>query len=200
LTAGYALGSIRFRASEHCCGEIVKQRIRAKTQGNDDERIRIYTMEREVGSQRPRDWHYSSEVIKRGGNEMNLREYFEEKTGHGIIATADAKGKVGIAVYAKPYVIDDGLIAFIMAAHQSYANVRSNPSAAYLFVETGGQYAGKRLYLTKTREAAGSDIGDPELAKRFEKAAREYREYKDEKLSLVYFKVDRVLPLVGDKE
>lgn len=128
---------------------------------------------------------------------MNLREYFNEKTGHGIIATADAKGKVGIAVYAKPYVVDDSLIAFIMADHQSYANVRSNPSAAYLFIETGGQYAGKRLYLAKTREAAGRDIDDPELAKRFEKAAREY---KDEKLSLVYFKVERVLPLVGDRE
>lgn len=127
---------------------------------------------------------------------MNLREYFDEKTGHGIIATADAKGRVGIAVYAKPYVVEDGLIAFIMADHQSYANVRSNPSAAYLFLETGGQYDGKRLYLTKIREAAGSDIDDPELATRFEKATREYR---DERLSLVYFKVDKVLPLVGDK-
>jgi len=127
---------------------------------------------------------------------MNLREYFDATAGHGVIATADAKGKVGIAVYAKPFVIDDGLIAFIMAAHQSYANVQSNPSAAYLFIETGGEYAGKRLYLTKVRESAGGAIDDPELARRFEKAAREY---SNEKLSLVYFKVDRLLPLVGDK-
>jgi len=128
---------------------------------------------------------------------MSLREYFDEKTGHGVIATADAKGKVGIAVYAEPYVVDDGLIAFIMADRQSHANVQSNPSAAYLFMEAGGQYAGTRFYLTKVRESAGGDVDDPELAKRFEKAASQY---KGEKLSLVYFKVDRVLPLVGDKE
>jgi hypothetical protein len=36
---------------------------------------------------------------------MKLSEYFEKASGRGVIATSDSKGKVGMAVYARPHFI-----------------------------------------------------------------------------------------------
>jgi len=38
---------------------------------------------------------------------MNLGEYFDRAKGYGILATADATGKVNAAIYARPYFSDD---------------------------------------------------------------------------------------------
>ena len=46
---------------------------------------------------------------------MKISEYFKTAKGTGILATADAKGPVDLAIYAKPHVIDDENLAFIMA-------------------------------------------------------------------------------------
>ena len=43
-------------------------------------------------------------------------------------------------------------IAFSMLERTSYANVQSNPKAAYMFIEKGQGYKGKRLYLKKSGE------------------------------------------------
>ena len=89
---------------------------------------------------------------------MNLSEYFENTKGTGFLATADSKGNVDIAIYARPHVIDEQTVAFIMNERLSYANISSNPKAAYLFLEQGPGYKGKRLYLTKTKQQ-----DDPEV-------------------------------------
>ncbi len=82
---------------------------------------------------------------------MSLREYFENTRGRGVLATASADGKVDVAVYARPHAIDDETIAFIMADRLSHRNLESNPHAAYLFLESGEGYNGKRLFLTRLR-------------------------------------------------
>jgi len=83
---------------------------------------------------------------------MTLSNYFEKAKGKGIIATADAKGKVGMAVYARPHFMNENTAAFIMADRLMHKNLQSNPSASYLFVEEGPRYTGKRLYMTKIKE------------------------------------------------
>ena len=45
---------------------------------------------------------------------MNLRTYFEDTKGLGVLSTADGEGRVNAAVYARPHVMDDGSLAFIM--------------------------------------------------------------------------------------
>jgi hypothetical protein len=48
---------------------------------------------------------------------MNLRNYFENTKGVGVLATADADRKVNAAVYARPHFLDpedDESLAFIM--------------------------------------------------------------------------------------
>jgi hypothetical protein len=40
---------------------------------------------------------------------MNLDEYFESAKGRGVLATADKDGQVNLAMYARPYFMDDDM-------------------------------------------------------------------------------------------
>ncbi len=89
---------------------------------------------------------------------MNLKDYFENVPGHGILATADATGRVNMALFSRPHFMDDNTIAFIMPDRLTHANLQSNPQAAYLFIENGPGYKGKRMYLTKVREEQDTEL------------------------------------------
>ena len=127
---------------------------------------------------------------------MKLREYFEKAKGRGMIATSDSKGKVGVAVYARPHFINEKMVAFIMADRLIHKNLESNPYAAYLFMESGDRYVGKRLYLTKVKEEKNSELID-QIRRRESCPVDEG--YKKGTRFLVYFKIDKVLPLIGAK-
>ena len=119
-----------------------------------------------------------------------LRDYFENTKGMGVMATADREGKVNAAIYSRPHFLEDGSIAFIMRDRLTHHNLQSNPYAAYLFVEEGPGYKGKRLNLRKIREEENSEL--------IQSLSR--REYKNEKPGarfLVAFQLDKVLPLIG---
>ena len=121
---------------------------------------------------------------------MELREYFENTEGRAILATADGDGKVDAAVYARPHFMDDGTIALILRDRLTHHNLQSNSHACYLFMEKGPGYKGKRLFLTKVREEQ-----DTELLQSLRR--RQYLSEKDEAKFLVFFKVDKELPLIG---
>ena len=72
----------------------------------------------------------------------------------------------------------------------THLNLQSNPYACYLFIEKGPGYKGKRLFLTKVREE--QDSGLLQSLQR-----RQYINEKDEAKFLVFFKIDKELPLVG---
>jgi hypothetical protein len=83
-----------------------------------------------------------------------------------------------------------------MADRLSHNNLQSNPHAAYLFLESGDNYAGKRMHLTKIKEEKDS----PLIATlRRRKNYSEKKSYESESKYLVYFRIDKVLPLIGDK-
>jgi hypothetical protein len=121
---------------------------------------------------------------------MTLKQYFEENTGTGILATADSGGKVDAAVYSRPHFMDDGTIAFIMRDRLTRHNLQSNPYATYLFIQKGPGYEGKRLFLKKVREE-----DNPELIKKIKR--RKYTDDDGEPKFLVYFALERELPLIG---
>jgi hypothetical protein len=127
---------------------------------------------------------------------MKLREYFEKTKGRGVIAVADLEGEVAIAVYAKPHFINERAIAFIMADRLVHKNLELNPHASYLFMESKEKYVGKRLYLTKMKEEENSELIDQIRRK---KVCPMDEGYKRGKRFLVYFKIDKVLPLIGTK-
>ena len=121
---------------------------------------------------------------------MSLKEYFESTKGLGVLATADGDGKVDAAVYATPHCMEDGTVAFIMRDRLTHANLQSNPHAAYLFKEDGDAFEGKRLFLTKTAEEKNTD----------RLKALQRRAYSDDDQVdrfLVFFQVDKELPLLG---
>jgi hypothetical protein len=128
---------------------------------------------------------------------MQLNEYFEKKTGRSVLATSDDKGIVNVAIYSRPHFMDEETIAFIMADRLTHNNLQANPHAAYLFMESGDQYVGKRLYLTKIKEEKDSSL-IATLRQRKTYAAK--KSYEAETKYLVYFRIDKVLPLIGDKE
>ena len=130
---------------------------------------------------------------------MKLREYFQDTKGVGVLATADADGKVDAAIYSRPHFLgdDDGEVAFIMNDRLSHDNVDSNPHAAYLFIEETGGYVGRRLSLTKTREET-----DPDRIQsiRRRNLPPECDEGGTKKKFLVHFRVDGIRPLIGNSE
>jgi len=125
---------------------------------------------------------------------MNLSEYFDKAKGYGVLATADGTGKVNIAVYARPHIMDDQTVAFIMAERLTHENLKVNPWAAYLFIEKGEGWTGKRLYLKKVKEEQNDQLIG-EICRRCD-----YSRYDVKNRHIVYFSVEKVLPLIGTNE
>jgi hypothetical protein len=124
---------------------------------------------------------------------MNLKDYFDNTEGTGILATADGQGKVDVAIYARPHVQEDGSISFIMLDRLSHHNLQSNSHAAFLFLEAGGRYQGVRLFLEKIKEDT-----DPELIAQYSRRCPvpEGDPAKEQKF-LVTFRVNRLLKVLG---
>jgi hypothetical protein len=122
-----------------------------------------------------------------------MQEYFENRQGVGVLSTADNDGKVDAAIYAKPHVLADGTIAFIMRDRLTHKNITANPYAVYLFIENAGGYKGVRLFLKKVRED-----DDAELIKQMTRRCLTAEEdaAKGPKF-LVYFEVEKTLNLIG---
>lgn len=125
---------------------------------------------------------------------MELKHYFQEHRGLGVLSTADAQGRVNSAVYSRPHVLDENRVAFVMAKHRSLLNIQENGQAAFLFVEEGGKYQGKRLALTLERIET-----DKALIDEFRKArgTEIYERYREVDASLAFFTVTEVRPLIG---
>ncbi|MBM4103896.1 MAG: pyridoxamine 5'-phosphate oxidase family protein [Planctomycetes bacterium] len=131
---------------------------------------------------------------------MDLKSYFEQHEGIGILATCDPNTTVDMAVYAKPMVINQTTIAFVMRERLSHQNIREHLNAAYMFIKktreykTCSDYKGIRLYLTLQRE----EINQSVIEEMRKKDPCIYSEGDDSEKYLVFFTVTRIRPLVGD--
>ena len=126
---------------------------------------------------------------------MKLQDYFESATGVGVMSTADSGGKVDAAIYARPHIMDDGTIAFIMRDRLTHHNLLENPYATYLFIEAERGYKGLRLFLRKDRE-------DQDLELIGQMTRRSLTPEEDEAKGpkfLVYFKIEKALKLIGSE-
>ena len=124
---------------------------------------------------------------------MNLAEYFEKTEGTGILATSDVEGNVDLAIYSRPYVIEENKIAFSMLERTSYENLQSNPKVAYMFIEKGQGYNGKRLYLKKTSEETNQQRIEEIKSQR----PKRHKNMTDSTRHFVYFEIENIRPLVG---
>lgn len=124
---------------------------------------------------------------------MDIKSYFENTEGVGVLATADAEGRVDAAIYSRPHIMDSDTVAFIMRDRLTHHNLQSNPNAAYLFMEAGEKFIGKRLFLTKIREEQNTELA-------YKLRRRKYPENKQEPLFLAFFRINKILPLIGPGE
>jgi len=125
---------------------------------------------------------------------MELKDYFEGTKGTGVLATADDKGNVNAAIYARPHFPDPEnkeTVAFIMAEGLSHSNVQFNSSVSYLFIEDGPGYKGRRLTLTKVSEEI-----DPDKIAAVRRHSPTCDWHDEGPRYLVYFHVDGERPLV----
>lgn len=123
---------------------------------------------------------------------MDWKEYFEQKSGMGFLATANSKGEVDIAVYSRPKVMEDGTLAYGMADRLTHANLTENPHAVYAFNEGGFQ--GTRFFIEKVREETEGPLLES-IRKEADKVVGPG--VGDLVKFVVYFKVKKHLPLVG---
>jgi hypothetical protein len=126
---------------------------------------------------------------------MKLSEYFDSAKGIGVLATTDLSGQVNQAIYAKPLFLekdDDQICSFIMANRLTHDNVGHNPSASYLFIEQGGEFAGKRLSLI-----VGDEESDPEKIRAI-RSRHDLPISEEDSKYLVHFHIEGVRPLLGN--
>jgi len=127
---------------------------------------------------------------------IDLKLYFNGHTGSGVLATADGRGVVNTAIYARPHVLEDSTVAFIMRDRLSRKNLLENGYAGYLFRENGEGHQGLRLHLKLLQEST-----DHELLKQPSRSPGNGRGHAvEETRYLVTFSVEKCLALIGDKE
>lgn len=125
---------------------------------------------------------------------MNINKYFVDNDGMGVISTVSAEGIPNSAIYAKPHIMGDDTLAFIMRDRLTHSNLKVNPNANYMFLEHRHGFNGVRLSLVKIEETCDRE--------RINKLSRRNRSLEDDEESrfLVTFKVTKALTLIGGRE
>ncbi|MBI9076213.1 MAG: hypothetical protein JEZ02_12445 [Desulfatibacillum sp.] len=79
-----------------------------------------------------------------------VAKFLESPNRTNVLATADAKGKVNVAAFGSPMLVEGDKIRMMLGDNRTYDNLSQNPSAA-LFItlhgKTGMGMEGCRLYL-----------------------------------------------------
>ena len=127
---------------------------------------------------------------------MNLKDYFEQAHGTGVLSTADSEGKVNAAMYSRPHVFDDGSVAFVMRERLTHQNLQSNPYAAFLFRQSGPGFTGIRLHLKKLKEETDS----PLIAEMTRGSLTPDEDRAKGPKYLAHFSIEKRLPLIGSGE
>jgi hypothetical protein len=83
-----------------------------------------------------------------------------------------------------------------MRDHLTHHNIGSNPYATYLFIEDGPHYQGIRLFLKKVREDTYPDL----IAKMTRRHLTPEQDKARGHKFLVYFDLEKTLPLIGSGE
>ena len=88
----------------------------------------------------------------------NLMEYFNKQPRIGTLSTSGKDGKVDVAVFGSPHMIDEKTVVMAMGRNRTLANLQENPNAVYIIMEPGkaiSDWKGIRVYL-KMKECATS--------------------------------------------
>jgi hypothetical protein len=91
-----------------------------------------------------------------------LIKYFNKQPRIGTLSTASKEGKVDVAFFGSPSMIDEKTIVMGLGHNRTFANLNENPNAVFMIMEPGEspqQWKGIRLYLKMTEcETSGNKL------------------------------------------
>ncbi len=83
-----------------------------------------------------------------------LMQYFNTKQAKlGTLSTANKAGKVDVAHFGSPRMIDDNTIVMGISQNRTFADLQENPNAVFMIMdpgETPPEWHGVRIYLMMT--------------------------------------------------
>jgi hypothetical protein len=125
-----------------------------------------------------------------------LMDFFNHRPRNCLLVTSNDQGKVNVAVYGSPTMIDENTVLLSTRENRSYQYLRKNPQAAMIVVEPGEisrASKGIRIYLEMT---AIETVG--ELLDKFkvEVGRRAGKEAAEGIKAAIRFKITEVRPLV----
>ena len=125
-----------------------------------------------------------------------LMDFFNHRPRNCLLVTSNDEGRVDIAVYGSPTMIDENTVVLSTRENRSYQYLRKNPQAAMIVVEPGEisrASKGVRIYLEMTAIETTGDLLDKfkvEVGRRAGKEAAEGIK------AAIRFKITEVRPLV----
>jgi hypothetical protein len=87
-----------------------------------------------------------------------LMEYFNRQPRIGAMGTAGKDGKVDVAVFGSPRMIDEKTVVMGLGRNRTFLNLQENPHAVFIIMEPGkslAEWKGLRVYL-KMKSSATS--------------------------------------------
>ena len=82
-----------------------------------------------------------------------LMEYFNKQPRLGTLSTADKEGKVNVAYFGSPRMVDEKTVFMGLGKNRTFANLQDNPHAVFMIMEPGKslpEWKGVRVYLVMT--------------------------------------------------
>ncbi len=126
---------------------------------------------------------------------QELRQYFKQTKGNGVLITSGKEGKVDAIVYPKPIIDQNDYVVFVTQDPIAYQNLSHNPRAMFVFMEYFQPNQGVRLELIKSHE-------ENESAVQYSMESQKFSTKKQNVKHILSFQLQNKLPLYerGDEE
>jgi len=91
-----------------------------------------------------------------------LMEYFNRQPRLGCLSTSGKDGKVDVACFGSPRMVDDKTVVMSVRKNRTFYNLQENPNAVFMIMEPGqksSEWKGVRVYLKMTAyETSGEKV------------------------------------------
>ena len=108
-----------------------------------------------------------------------LMDYFNKRPRLGTLSTASKDGRVDVAYFSSPRMVDENTVTMVLYKDRTLANLQENPHAVFMIMEPGktfSEWKGVRVYLKmKECQTSGEELNQfkAEIAREQGKAVAE---------------------------
>jgi hypothetical protein len=125
-----------------------------------------------------------------------LMEYFNKNPRLGTLSTSSKDGKVNVACFGSPHMVDDKTVVISTAKNRTFANLLENPFAVYMIIEPGKtvlDWKGVRVYMRMKEYSTSGPMLDMIRSQTAKFVGEEAAKML---YAAVTFEVDEVRPIV----